>query len=307
MTIVITSCTNRKRRPVEVGLVASALTRGDLLSVAEEWGGRLKEASNKYPASEVYGGRAFQEARLAAEKVGGRLLIISAGLGAVEASSLIPSYACTVQKGAHDSIAERIEAGFSTSKWWSGLKETSPYHIDLPATLDGSDGLVLAALSEGYFELIADDLLQSDKSTLARLRIFTRTPASRLPEELQASVMPYDDRLDGPDSPIKGARSDFAPRAMRHFVENIMPSAKDGSAQEHADAVGSVLRDWGYLQKVERERLEDNEIIKLIEKHWDAADGSTSKLLRVFRDELKVACEQGRFAMLARKARAGRS
>lgn len=307
MTIVITSCTNRKRKPVEAGLVASALTSGDLSSAAKEWGCHLRAASNTYPADQVYGGRAFQEARLAAEKARGRLLIISAGLGAVEALQPIPSYACTIQRGAHDSIAARIGPGFSISAWWSGLKVASPYNIDLPSTLASSNELVLIALSEGYFELIADDLLHLDDRGLARLRIFTRTPASRLPKDLQASVMPYDDRLDGPDSPIRGARSDFAPRAMRHFVENIMSDGNDGSAQKHADAIRAALSDWSYPQMVERVRLEDNEIVKLLEEHWDAAGGSTSKLLRVFRDDLKVACEQGRFAMLARQIRAGRT
>lgn len=307
MTLVITSCTNRKRKPVEAGLLANTLANDDLPTVAADWRDRLKVAANKYPAVEVYGGRAFQEARLAAEKVGGRLLIISAGLGSVEASRPIPSYACTIQRGAHDNIAAKIKSGFSISAWWAQLKKTSPFHTDLPSTLEESKGLILVALSEGYFELIADDLLRTDESSLARLRIFTRTRASRLPAELQASVMPYDDRLDGPDSPIKGARSDFAPRAMRHFVENIMPFAHEGSAKDHADAVKNALSDWGYPQKVERKRLEDHEIIELIEKHWDAADGSTSKLLRVFRDKLKVACEQGRFAMLARQVRGRRS
>lgn len=108
--------------------MASTLASGDLLSVATQWGGRLEAASAKYPAYQVYGGRAFQEASLTADRVGGELLIISAGLGAIEASMPIPSYACTVQQGAHDSIASRIESGFSNSSWWTELKTVSPHH-----------------------------------------------------------------------------------------------------------------------------------------------------------------------------------
>ena len=307
MTLIITSCTNRKRKPVELRLTASALASGDLLSVSEQWGDRLNAASIEYPASEVYGGRGFQEARLAAKELGGEMLIVSAGLGTVEASEPIPSYACTVQRNAQDSIAARVETGFSNPAWWARLAAVSPYHRDLCSALDATEGLILAALSEAYLDLITDDLLRSGGGGFAQLRIFTRTPASRLPQELRGNVMPYDDRLDGPDSPLRGARSDFAQRALRHFAERIMPSWAGASAKEHAEAVKGALRDWRYPQSVERSRLDDDEIVKLLEEHWDAAGGSSTKLLRLFRDDLKVACEQGRFAMLARQVRAERS
>lgn len=94
---------------------------------------------------------------------------------------------------------------------------------------------------------------------------------------------------------------------MRHFAEWVMPIYRKGSAKEHAEAVADALRDWMYPQSVERTRLQDDEILKLLQKHWDAADGNSSKLLRLFRDDLKVACEQSRFAKLARQVRAERS
>ena len=42
-------------------------------------------------------------------------------------------------------------------------------------------------------------------------------------------------------------------------------------------------------------------------EHWDAVGGSSSRLLRLFRDDLNIACEQGRFAALARVIRAERA
>jgi hypothetical protein len=308
VNVVITTCTNRKRKPVLQSLCANLLPQGDLSSLAASWGVRLNGAEALYPAHEVYGGRAFREASRASDKINGKLLIVSAGLGLVESTRLIPSYACTVQEGVVDSISARIDSGFSRVDWWRALKQVSPYHVDLAAQADQSVGLILAALSESYIELLAGDLLSLGDDHLSRLRLFTRTPASRLPEKLRAYVMPYDDRLDGPDSPIKGARSDFAPRALRHFVELIAPSKREGaSAKEHSDAVGRTLQAWRFPQEVERVRKDDSEIVRLLEAHWDDANGSTSRLLRLFRDELKISCEQGRFAVLARQVREGRA
>lgn len=308
MNVVITTCTNRKRKPVPQALRANLLPQSDLSSLAANWGAQLNGAEALYPAHEVYGGRAFQEASRASAKIDGKLLIVSAGLGLVEATRLIPSYACTVQEGVVDSISARADSEFSRSDWWRALKKVSPYHVDLAAQVDQSGGLILAALSESYIDLLAGDLMSLEADRLSRLRLFTRTPVSRVPEKLHAYVMPYDDRLDGPDSTIKGARSDFAPRALRHFAELIAPSSQEvASAKEHSDAVVRTLQGWDFPQNVERVRKDDGEIVQLLEVHWGEADGSTSKLLRLFRDELKISCEQGRFAALARQVREGRA
>jgi hypothetical protein len=116
--------------------------------------------------------------------------------------------------------------------------------------------------------------------------------------------MPYDDRLDGPASPIKGTRSDFAGRALRHFSDFILPGAEGGAPDHHSRAVRKAMEEWPFPSMVERRRLTDEEILSLLNEHWEAARGSTSALLRLFRDQLNVACEQGRFAALARQVRA---
>ena len=137
----------------------------------------------------------------------------------------------------------------------------------------------------------------------ARLRLFTRTPRSRIPEGLRNYVMPYDDRLDGPDSDIRGTRSDFAARALRHFAG----LQTCGTATEDAAAVDAALAGWRMPKIQNRIRRDDSELLNLMRQHWDSAEGKSSKLLRLFRDDLGVACEQGRFATLARQVRGERS
>ena len=48
--------------------------------------------------------------------------------------------------------------------------------------------------------------------------------------------------------------------------------------------------------RIERIKLSDQEISVIIEKNWEKALGSGSRMLRLFRDDLHIACEQKRFA-----------
>jgi hypothetical protein len=118
--------------------------------------------------------------------------------------------------------------------------------------------------------------------------------------------MPYDDRLDGPDSTNRGTRSDFAGRALRHFAELTRGEPQGHSAAEHAAKVSATLDGWRMPAKVARIRHDDAALLDLIRAHWDAERGSSSRLLRRFRDDLGIACEQGRFAKLAREVRSER-
>ena len=52
-----------------------------------------------------------------------------------------------------------------------------------------------------------------------------------------------------------------------------------------------------------RKRLSDDEILKVIDAHWDKAKGQSGLMLRVLRDDLNLACEQGRFKHLFHAAK----
>jgi hypothetical protein len=240
----------------------------------------------------------------ASKALDGRLLIVSAGMGLIDASTEIPSYACTILTDSPDSISNRVDGGVAPADWWRELTAASLFAMTVASTVASSIGLICAALSEAYIALIADDLIALPLAHLQRLRLFTRAPAARVPEPLQPLVMPYDDRLDGADSPITGTRSDFAGRALRHFAEHIHEPDDARSAAEHADAVTAAQVGWRAAARFERARHDDEVLKALIAQHWIPANGSGSRLLRIFRDDLNIACEQGRFAALVREVRA---
>lgn len=303
MTLVIATCTNRKRKPIHRSLHASALPRAPIASLATEWVGRLVNAAELFSVRSIYGGRSFKEALLASELLNAQLMVVSAGLGFVSSDARVPPYACTVLGNAPDSIAARVEGDYSAAGWWQALGEKSPYSQPFQQVMSETDGVICAALSGSYIEMIADDLCGLPPAVLTRLRLFTRAPLDRIPQALRPFAMPYDDRLDGPDSLLGGTRSDFAGRALRHFAEYIATPADMRSAAEHSAAVSIALANWRPAVPIDRTRLDDASLLELIRVHWDSENGSTGRLLRRFRDELGIACEQRRFSDLAHQIR----
>src|SRR5262249_30285748 len=122
------------------------------------------------------------------------------------------------------------------------------------------------------------------------------------PSRLLRCILPYDNRLDGPDSPIPGTRGDFSSRAMRHFVEQVWPEQNYGSIEKHKAAISRRLAKWRRPKFVSRPSKTDEEIIRLIKKNWKSIEGKCSIGLRYLRDVEKVACEQGRFSALFHRA-----
>lgn len=300
--LVITACTNRKRKPVAPDLRMASVPVGDLASVAFSWGERLRGASDRYMASEIYSGRSFAEAATAARLAEAHLCVASAGVGLVHAATAVPAYGCTVAERSADGVAARLIGSFDPAAWWSALTSHSPFALSLAEADSG--GALLVALPGGYLAMVAGDLLALPAEALSRLRILTRAPPSSITPALRAYVMPYDDRLDGPDSPIRGTRGDFAARALRHFVSLNVPGT---SAKTDAEAVRTALSGWRLPVRACRARHDDAALRELLERNWDRAGGSTARLLRLFRDELNIACEQSRFAELARQVRGARA
>ena len=303
LMLVIAACTNRKRKPIPGSLYASALPRAPIAEIASEWAAHLSAAADVFPARDIYGGRSFQEALHAAALLDARLIIVSAGLGLVSAEKRVPPYACTVLVNAPDSIASRVLGDYSVASWWQAISGASPFSQSLASAVSSTDRLICAALSDAYIEMIAGDLSALPAEVLARLRLFTRAPLERVAPALRPFVMPYDDRLDGPDSPVRGTRGDFAGRALHHFAKHVVGEGDGRSVDEHRAAVKLAISSWRMAVQFDRQRLDDAAVLNLIREHWDAERGSATRLLRRLRDDLGVACEQARFADLARRVR----
>lgn len=299
-SIVITSCTNRKRRLAPPALCARSLGQGELGSLWTEWRARLSSADDLQPASQLYCGRGFREAERAAALAEAKLFVVSAGLGLLEASTPVPAYSLTLGRQTEDAIFQRAEG--VPGRWWSLVRSGSPFSTDLPS----ETGLILAALPRPYMELVAEDWAGWPAERRARLRLFSKGPSSGLPERLRGAWMPYDDRLERAPGDHAGTQGDFAQRALRHFVEHGM-AREGGDAFHHASQVREALEPLTSLSKPLRERRTDEQLVELIQREWQAVGGRSGEMLRHLRRGVGVACEQSRFKDLFKRAAALRA
>ena len=307
MHLVLTACTNRKRVPAPADLRAESLGRGLLPALADDWVARLTDSTERVAARRLYAGRGFQEAVAAAAHLYADLAIVSAGLGVVQADKGVPPYALSVVEGSADNVLARATDAAEPRDWWAELAPRSPFGEPLSEKIAGTQGIVIAALSEAYLAMVADDLKALPICDAARLRIVTRAPLERVEPALRDRVMPYDDRLDGPDSTDRGTRGDFAARAGRHFARDVVAKDPSGDAEAHATAVSAILAGWREAPAFERARHDDDTLLEIIREHWEKAGGQSARLLRVLRDDLNIACEQGRFVGLKKRLRAERA
>ena len=300
MPLMIAACSNRKRPPPKVH--AADLAVGSTETIGRDWVARLSGLPRQ-PAAQLYCGRSVRDAERAARSLGADLLFASAGLGWIRATDLVPSYGMTIV-ARNDNVLDLIEGEASAEAWWRWLKDASPFGTSLADAVAMTSGLVLVALPRAYLAMVEADLLALPERQRNRLRIIQRRSSVRA--KLQAWTLTYDDRLEAGDK-YAGTRADFAARAARHFVERVLPGHSLGDARAHEDAVQNALAAWTATPVRVGLRRSDSDLRRVVERHWDQAEGRTTRLLRILRDDLGIACEQGRFARLVSAMRAERT
>jgi hypothetical protein len=301
---IITTCTSRKRAPVPDVMLARNLPISGITEVAKEWTTRLKAAEPIIQARDLYSGRTFREAANVAGRVGAKLMIISAGYGLISDGHKMSPYGLTITPHSDDSVSKRLTSiKFNPPDWWKALNQefglTSPIS---DAIRRAPKMTFIIALSGSYLKLIKNDLLLLDNEEIQRVRLTGLRPSERIPQRLIQVTLPYDDRLDGPDSPIPGTRGDFAQRSLRHFVDEIFLANPQGLPEIHRHAVSSSLKDLRRPQKFNRTPMSDDDLVKLIRENLSVVNGKSAKMLRHLRDNLQIACEQKRFQGLFHRA-----
>jgi hypothetical protein len=239
------------------------------------------------------------EAARAAKVTGAKLLIVSAGLGLVDWETRVPVYGLTTVRRDPDCILEKTGAG--ASAWWAALQDLSPFQT---SALEIETGPILAALPSAYLAMVAEAWIKWPERRLARLRLFSKEEPAAGFGPLREAWMPYDDRLDAAMGGHKGTQGDFAQRALRHFVSEI---GTGSTIEADRRATLAALDGLSPREVPVRTRLSDDDIMALVDREWDAVGGRSSAMLRRLRDELLVACEQGRFQALFRRIAVRRS
>lgn len=294
--MIVSPCSSRKKAPAAPGMHAAALTAGSVDDVARQWKSSLRTAPREHTSYTLYGGRAFTEAALAAKSASAPHYFLSAGLGLVGPDEKIPAYAMTTVGSSDENVLRKCPQGTTAADWW--VKALSPGAL---ADLIGrASGRVLLALPSVYLEMVQDELLCLSSCALAKVRIFTAGNSKLRPSPIEECIMPYDARLDGPDSPIPGTTSDFASRALRHFVGIVRQTDKPELSDDKS-LVACALAGMRMPKTPKRERVSDGDIREALTAAWENAQGNRQRLLRHLRDVLLISCEQSRFARIARE------
>jgi len=297
---VITICAQQKRTRITAAGTPAALEIQPQKALEIAWRHAVAALPVGLRVRDLYAGRAFGLAKSAATRTASPLYVISAGLGLVPGDILAPAYGLTIARNVPESIANRADGPFDPVGWFASLLVGS-CSVGWDRLEQEGPGRILVALTKPYAEMVGPSLAAAPPRMLERVRIFGANLSRALPGELHSAVMPYDERLD---VLLPGTRSDFAQRALFHFVEKVAAQAADQAAD--GEIVRSLLATISSPKRVVRPRRSDADLLQLIESRLRPR-ASASALLRQLRDEDGIACEQGRFARLFRTAVGGGS
>jgi hypothetical protein len=303
--VILAPCSRRKRGTPAVGLFASDLPNGRMIVVAEEWTRRVRRAHPEILASEYYTGRGPFEAKAATAESGAVLVFVSAGLGLVKASAVIPRYSLTTVPGDPQAVGPHVDGDFSPMAWWEALREAGLRKRDeLEVVCSEAGGALVVALPGTYLRMVGTELAALPSALLSRTRI-VGAPLDAVPSPLRALWMPYDDRLDGALSTNPGTRGDFPQRAARHFFQYVLQENPAGDASDHHATVKRHLQTLSHPIRLSRRTGSDSELVRVISALLPRTAGRSSQTLALLRREAGWACEQRRFRRLFAVAAAG--
>ena len=287
---IVTNCTRRKSAVVRIDLTLLPQVR-EVERLAEAWQRLVDRAEPSGPAQALYQGRSIADTAAAAAKIGSSWYVVSAGLGLVRSDQPVPAYECTVAAGSE--LGGRLGlSGATTNDWWNAITASEPR----PLSRLIARSATLLALPSTYLRMVHDDLAHVSAVTAKQLRIFTSTAGAQfVPRNLANCVMPYDDRLESVPR-YAGTRSDFAQRALRHFVEAL--EAGSLPLEEARASVTAALHMRQRPVRSSGRRTSDDEIRMALTVHWTRHAGSSTRLLRYLRDEARISCEQKRFSRI---------
>ena len=290
-------CSARKEKLPAERLRASKLPRASQGVVTKVWLDRLEGAASSGGAlaSDLYAGRSFRRSRDIATILGCRFFVVSAGLGLLDASTLVPGYDLTLSATGSGALCGRLTHAPRSSEWWSSL-EASPFASPLGKICAGR-ARILVSLTQPYAEMVGPSLAKLPAADRSRLRILGFGLKPCLPRELHQQLITYDDRLN---QVIPGTRLDGASRALAHFA-GLVAACPMTSAEADQGLVESALSTVELVVPASRKRVSDATIAKQIARFVRQGLSATNALKRL-RSEAQVACEERRFRRLYEEA-----
>ena len=264
------------------------LGKFDLLKeLSREWVSLVNNSLPSSIANSLYNGNGFK--KLVKAPGNKNFFVISAGLGLINSIDSIPSYECTVAEGKKGSIRNHLKTKLDIKLWWKYLGE-SKYSRGFIHENTTKHDLILLSLTSDYLKMVSDDLKQINK----QFYIFTGSKDLAISLGFENNLMPYTEVFDGPNGKLRGTNRDFPQRTHVDFLNRLQ---KFGNFDKAFESVQSDMKNWLPPIKHNNSKKTDEEIIKLIIKYMPSYNNYRD-LLRYFRYDLKIACEERRFKNL---------
>lgn len=229
-----------------------------------------------------------------------KVAFLSAGLGVVRQTELVPAYDLTAASGVANSIANRLTELYEPARWWGALMAAHKGKRSIARLLDArKPALILCALPTSYLQLVGVELESLPASVRQQLRIIGPRRLTEVPMSLRSQWLPYDDRLDSPESGLNGTTADFPHRALRHFVCHARADLLWGPIAEHRKLVENALHRLKPYVRTRGVTVPDRKVLEVIGSLWAKCGGHRTRILREIRARSGIACEQRRFKRLA--------
>ena len=304
-TLLITPCSDRKCGKTPDFMRATSLISGPIDDVATEWLRKVSENPGKTKAINMYAGRSFSELRKVTQTGDADLMIISAGLGLVGGDEMVPNYGITVSRGSVESVFNKISSkDVREQDWWRSLKIHGGEQFDFNKSVDFKKyDLILLMLTKSYSKMIVDELSQINEFGIKKLRLVGVGIEKYLPEKLKPCVLPYDQRLNGPDSGYQGTMTDLPARCAVDFINCVKSNPELGiDLETDIKFVSDRLSKLRMPIVPTRQKLSDDEVKNFIDDNWFGAGTTHQGSLKNLRESGK-ACEQGRFGKIFREVK----
>ena len=283
--ISLTHCTNSKT--IESTLHVNSLVNDpDQKKLQEQWKIQINKEYNQVYCENLYNGNGFK--RISKILDNKEFFVVSAGLGLLSSKTKIPSYEASV-KHFKEKIGVQNGVKFDYTSWWKFLCSTK-YSLPSISSLVSDKDLILISVSSEYLKLIYEDLLQ----VKSRLIIFTGFNDQNVLKSLSQYMSPYTENFDGPDGVLRGTNRDFSQRCHADFLTRYN---KFNSIGQTLESIEVDMKKWRSPVKHKNKKTTDEEIVKLIKKYIPSYNNYRD-LLRYFRYDLKIACEERRFKNL---------
>lgn len=280
LTIVVT-CTDRKAATPTHGLMARNLPAGPVGDRAQAWRDTLIATAGGIPLLDLYRGENWSQVKLlvaTAQEVGyePEVLVASAGLGLRSLHDRSPAYAATFSPGHEDTVASSTT---EAQEWWGAL----------PHIARERRHRSMWVLSQNYARVIATDLTERFASD--ELLVFGGS------KEIPSDVRIASDRS------LRRTLGGTATSLNVRMAIQWLRLSREGSFNSNANKTWLAWADRErYREIYNSQHLSDEGVLDFVVALLAQTPGiSKSSALRSLRGA-GLACEQGRFSILFKKA-----